>query len=324
MHEVSLVTVAACQYPVEFVGSWSTYSEKVEGLVRAAVEQGAQLLLFPEYACLELVSLFPAHIHGDLQNQLIALQSLLPDYRQFHRQLAHQYGIYLVSASFPVCLEDGTYRNRAYFCTPDGSLDYQDKLMMTRWERNEWNITSGTEIKVFATQFGMMGISICYDSEFPLIARRQAEMGAQLLLVPSCTDTLHGYHRVRIGCQARALENQCYVVMAPLIGTADWSEAIDINVGAAGFFTPADSGFPVDGMQAMGALNEPQWLIQDVDLSKSTHIRSHGQVANYTDWANQHQLASVPITQEWLIPALTTSMLQENTGNVPAVSAIMN
>jgi predicted amidohydrolase len=311
MHDVSQVTIAAAQYPVEFVGSWQRYAAKVEQLVHEAVQQGAQLVLFPEYACLELASLFPPQIYGDLQRQLVALQSLLSDYRHLHRRLAQAYGVYLVSASFPVRLDDGTYRNRAYFCAPDGNLDYQDKLIMTRWEREQWGISPGNHIKVFRTRFGIVGINICYDSEFPLIARTQVEMGAQLILAPSCTDTLAGYHRVRIGCQARALENQCYVVMAPVVGDGTWSSAIDNGYGAAGVFTPVDAGFPDDGVLALGALNLPQWLITEVDLAKVAEIRANGAVTNYADWAGQHRLIAEPLHEDWLTPALVTTMIHD-------------
>ena len=80
---------------------------------------------------------------------------------------------------------------------------------MTRFENEQWLISAGDEIRVFDTDFGKIAINICYDSEFPLIARQQVEAGADLILVPSCTDTQAGFHRVRLGCQARALENQC-------------------------------------------------------------------------------------------------------------------
>lgn len=110
---------------------------------------------------------------------------------------------------------EGGYRNRAFLFRPDGSSDHQDKLQMTRFENERWGIGAGDTIKTFDTAFGRIGIDICYDSEFPLIARRQVEQGADVILVPSCTDTLAGYWRVRIGCQARALENQCYVVQSP-------------------------------------------------------------------------------------------------------------
>jgi len=311
MHDHSLVTVAAMQYPIAFIGDWTAFTDKIERMVCQAVEQDADILLFPEYGCLELASLFPPEVYSDLSQQLIALQSLLSDYRNLHRQLAQDYGVYLVSSSFPVRLDDGTFRNRAYFCAPDGSLDYQDKLMMTRWEREIWGISPGESIKVFRTHFGIVGINICYDSEFPLIARAQVEMGATVILTPSCTDSLAGYHRVRIGCQARALENQCYVVMAPVVGNGEWSSALDTSYGAAGVFTPVDTGFPEDGVLIQGALNQPQWLVSQLDLAAIETVRQTGNVMNHADWVGQHRLITEPLQEDWLTPALVTTMIHD-------------
>ncbi|MCB0064779.1 MAG: carbon-nitrogen hydrolase family protein [Caldilineaceae bacterium] len=318
MHENSLVRVAASQYPVEFVGTWERYVDKIERMVEEAVHAGSQILLFSEYACLELVSLFSAPIQQDLQRQLHAMQTLLADYRQLYRRLAHQHKLYIVAGSFPVRLPDGTFRNRAYFCAPDGSLDFQDKLIMTRWEREIWGISPGNEVKTFQTRFGMIGINICYDSEFPLIARRQAEAGARLILVPSATDTAAGYNRVRIGCQARALENQCYVAMAPLVGRAEWSEAIDINMGAAGVFTPVDRGFPSDGILSLGQMDAPQWLVTEMDLATVDYIRESGAVTNHVDWDKQHHLCAISITEDWLTPAMVTAVIQEKRAQAQA------
>lgn len=290
MHKTSLVTVAAAQYPVEFLGRWEKFEQKITTMVREAVAENAQLLLFPEYACLELASLFSPTIYRSMSAQLEAMQSLLPDFRALHSHLAQEFAVTLVAASFPVQLTDGSYRNRAYVCTPDGAVDFQDKLIMTRFENEIWHIAPGETVKVFATPQATLGISICYDSEFPLIARRQVEMGAKLILVPSCTDTVAGYNRVRIGCQARALENQCYVIMSPLVGVADWSEAIDVNMGAAGIFTPVDYGFPSDGILAQGEMNQPQWLITELDLARIDEVRRQGQVINHRDWERQWPL----------------------------------
>ena len=75
---------------------------------------------------------------------------------------------------------------------------------------------------------------ICFDAEFPaLVQAAQVEAGAWLILVPTCTDTLHGFNRVRLAAAARAMENQCFVVMAPTVGEAPWSGALDRNRGFA-------------------------------------------------------------------------------------------
>lgn len=290
MNNRTSVTVAAAQYGVEFLGSWQQYVDKITGLVTQAVAQGAEIVLFPEYGCLELASLFPAAIYCDLHRQLEALQEVLPNFLHLHRQLAQQFGIYLVASSIPVQIGDGSYRNRAYWCLPDGSCEFQDKLMMTRFEEELWQIGAGDEVKVFATPWGPVSIAICYDNEFPLIARRQAELGAQIILAPSSTDTLAGYHRVRIGCQARALENQCYVVLSPVVGTVDWSPAMDIHIGAAAIYTPVDVGFPSDGVLAQGTLNQAQWLVRTLDLTRIREVRRDGQVLNYRDWERQPTL----------------------------------
>ena len=159
--------------------------------------------------------------------------------------------------------------------------------MMTRFENEQWLITAGTELKVFVTEYGKIAINICYDSEFPILARKQVEAGCTLILVPSCTDTVAGYHRVKIGCQARALENQCYVVQSSLVGTAPWSEAVDINVGAGAIYTPVDKGFPDNGILSIGEFNAVQWVYADINLAACATVRENGQVFNYRDWPLQ-------------------------------------
>ncbi|WP_083250574.1 nitrilase-related carbon-nitrogen hydrolase [Acidihalobacter aeolianus] len=139
----------------------------------------------------------------------------------------------------------------------------------------------------FDVELGCIGVNVCYDVEFPLLSRRHVEAGAELLLAPSCTDTLAGYHRVRIGCQARAMENQCYVVQAPTVGEAPWSEAVDVNVGAAGVYAPPDRGLPDDGVVAVGRLNAPGWMFAEVDPARIADVRREGQVFNHRDWDGQ-------------------------------------
>ena len=279
--------LAAAQYDIGFFRSWDEYAAKIGRWVEAAVEEGAKLLLFPEYFSMELASLFPEQVYKSLSQQLREMQALLPEFTALFGGLSERYGVYLVAGTFPVRQPDAQYRNRAFLFRPDGSREYQDKLQMTRFENERWLIGGGDEIKTFATEFGRIGINICYDSEFPMIARKQVEAGADLILVPSCTDTTAGYWRVRIGCQARALENQCYVVQSPTVGTAPWSEAVDVNIGAAGVYTPVDYGYPDHGVLAIGELNRAQWVYADLDLGSIARVRETGQVFNYRDWPGQ-------------------------------------
>ncbi|MGI9212105.1 MAG: carbon-nitrogen hydrolase family protein [Methylococcaceae bacterium] len=281
--------LATAQYDIGEFGDFDEYRQKMTRWVDTAVSEGARLLLFPEYFSMELVSLFPDDIRRSLPRQLESMQSLLPDFMMLCMDLAETHGIYLVAGTFPVRQTDHRYLNRSFLFYPDGASDYQDKLQMTRFENEQWAITGGDDIKTFDTEFGRIAINICYDSEFPLIARKQVEAGANLILVPSCTDTVAGYHRVRIGCQARALENQCYVVQSPTVGLAPWSEAVDINTGAAAIYTPVDYGYPDNGILAIGELNQPQWVYANLNLDSIAHVRQTGQVFNYRDWSGQYR-----------------------------------
>lgn len=281
--------IAAAQYPIDFLGEWQRFEDKISRWVDEAARNGARLLVFPEYFSMELASLFPAEIHGSLPAQLPALQTALPQFLELFADRAWQNGVYICAGSFPVRARDG-YHNRSYLFFPDGHHEHQEKLQMTRFESEQWLIGAGDDVRVFDTELGRIAIDVCYDSEFPLIARRQVEMGADLILVPSCTDTVAGYWRVRIGSQARALENQCYVVQASTVGTAPWSPAVDINVGAAAIYTPVDRGFPDDGVLAVGELNAAQWVYGDVDLAAIAEVRRNGQVFNYRDWPGQQRV----------------------------------
>lgn len=283
--------IAAAQYPIEFLGDWSRYEAKIATWVEGAARGGAKLLLFPEYFSMELASLFPAEIHASLPAQLPALQELLPRFLELFAAQAKKHAVHVCAGSFPVRIGGDVYHNRSYLFYPDGRSEYQEKLQMTRFESEQWLIQAGAGVRVFDSALGRIAIAICYDSEFPMIARRQVELGADVILVPSCTDTLAGYWRVRIGSQARALENQCYVVQSSTIGEAPWSPAVDVNVGAAAIYTPVDRGFPDDGVLASGALNAAQWVYADLDPAGIAAVRRNGQVFNYRDWPGQFRAA---------------------------------
>lgn len=288
MSETSLpFTLAAAQFPVSAPRAWTEIEALLESWVAEAAGRGARLLMFPEYASMSLAHLFAPEIRTDLHAQIDSMQALREPWLELHRRLAQRHAVYLLAGSFPWRLEDGSYRNRAWLCAPDGGAQYQDKRVMTRFEREDWCIAGGGALKVFDTALGRIAVNVCYDVEFPLLARAQAEAGAELILAPSCTDTLGGYHRVKVGAQARALENQCYVATAPLVGEAPWSPAIDVNVGAAAVFGPPDRAFPDDGVIVQGEMNAPAWVYAQIDLSRVARVRAGGQVFNYRHWSDQ-------------------------------------
>jgi len=291
---VTRYTVAAAQYPIEQLADWAAYEAKLTRWVAEAADAGAALAVFPEYGGMELASLEPATM-GDLAGSLASVAALVPHVDALHAALAARHGLHILAASLPRRDADGHYRNAARLFAPNGKIGAQDKLVMTRFEREQWFVSAGADgLTLFETALGKIAVLICYDSEFPLLARAAVEAGAELLLVPSCTDSLHGYWRVRLGAQARALESQCYAVQAPTVGLAEWSPAVDVNRGAAGIYGPPDRGMPEDGVIALGAEGAAQWVYGEVDLARVAALRADGGVLNARDWRDQPGAGALP------------------------------
>jgi predicted amidohydrolase len=279
--------IAVAAFPIEWHNRWNEYVGKLRVWVRTAAENGAEVLVFPEYGGLELASLAGEEIARDLPSAIDAVTARIKDADELHDSLAREFKVHICAGSAPVRLEDGRAVNRARFFGPDGSHGVQDKLIPTRFEREEFGISGGGGLRVFETGLGTFAVLVCYDAEFPLIARAAVEAGADVLLVPSSTETMRGYWRVRVASMARALENQCVVAQAVAIGDADWCPAVDRNVGAAGIYGPPDQGFPEDGLIAVGKANTPGWTYGEVSHAAIREVRTEGVVLNHRDWPEQ-------------------------------------
>ncbi len=275
--------VATASYPLDVLPNWAAYEDKLTRWVDEAASHGADLLVFPEYGAMELATLAGPDIAGDLEQSLFAVADRLAEADALHRHLAAQFDVHILAASGPATNDvDGARPvNRARLFTPTGLVGIQDKQVMTRFEAEVWDVVPGGPLHLFDTALGKIGILICYDSEFPLLG--QALREADMILVPSVTEAMSGYSRVRIGAQARALENQCVTVMSSVVGAAPWSEAVDISTGAGGVFAPPDRGFPDTGIIALGVLNAPGWIYADVDLTQVHEVRRDGGVLNARD-----------------------------------------
>lgn len=291
-----VVTVATAQYPIDAFADFADFKAKASRWVNDACMRGAELLVFPEYGGMELASLLPESIQDDLEAQLPALQPLRDEAVSTWRELAEAHGVTLLAPSLPWQLDDGRFVNRAWLFGPSGRAGYQDKQIMTRFENDEWGVTAGDGLRIFDTPAGRLGVLICYDSEFPELARALVEAGVDLILVPSCTDTEAGYYRVRLSSQARAIEQQVAVVHSPMVGEALWLPAVDISVGRAAVYTPCDHGLPADGVLAMSHDATPGWQVARIDLDQVLDLRRHGQVNNHADWPLQHHRLSHEIS----------------------------
>ena len=289
--------VAVAKYPIQAPADFAAFAERQAAVLGAAAAQGARVAVLPEYLSLELAATFDAGTRADLHASLAAIQRYREDWLALYARLAASLDMYVVAGTFLLAQGNGRYRNRCDVFAPQGAHLWQDKLQLTGFEKGLGVIEGGDALKVFDLDGVRTGVAVCYDSEFPLPVRAQAEAGARLLLVPSCTDTDAGATRVRVGCLARALENRLFVAQSVTAGEAPWSPALDINTGEAAVFAPMDRGFPADGVVAQTA-GDQAWAIADLDLDALDRSRADAQVANDRDWMGQ------------LKPALARAKLQ--------------
>jgi predicted amidohydrolase len=287
--------LAAAAYPLDYLPDWPAYVAKLTDWVARAAKEGAELLVFPEYGAMELASLGGADVAADLQASLQEVMRHTPAVIALHEDLAARYKVQILGASGPAMAGGPRPVNRAILYGPQGRIGHQDKQIMTRFERELWDIAPGNGLNLFDTAIGKIGVIICYDAEFPLLARALVEAGAEILLVPSATDALSGYTRVKVGAMARALENQCSVVHAPTVGPAAWCPAVDENIGAAAIYGPPDLGFPETGILAQTALNSPGWAMAELSLDAIAQVRRAGAVFNHQHWDEQKNRLLCPV-----------------------------
>jgi predicted amidohydrolase len=286
MSAPQFLKVASAQYPIGQPASLAEWEAKITSWVEQGVATGAELLVFPEYVAIEQAACFGPEVYNDLTTTLERVAALAEERVAFHASLAAKHNVHILVGSGPAKHADGRFVNAAQLVTPKGGMGVQEKLIMTPFEHN-WGVTAGNPLRVFETALGKLAVLICYDSEFPLLARAAVEAGADAILVPSCTERISGYHRVRTGSAARALENTIVTVQSPTVGDAPWSPAVDFNVGAAGIYVPPEQGVSDTGVLAEGTLNAAQWVYAAADLAALRRLRTSGEMRNFGDWPAQ-------------------------------------
>jgi predicted amidohydrolase len=287
------IRVAALQYYIRPVQTFTQFRDQVEALVETAADYHCQLVVFPEYFTIQLLTL--GNVRRPIQEQIRDLAKQLPTFLELMSEQARKHRLYILAGSIPV-MDDGrdSVYNDSYFFGPSGKFGVQGKLHMTRFERDDWKVSPRDKLKVFETDFGKIAVAICYDVEFPEIARAAARMGANILLVPSCTDDRQGFLRVRYCSQARSIENQMYVVQAHTVGSLPMVPAVSLNYGQAAILTPSDFAFSRDGILGEGTPNQEMMVIGELNLETIMSTRSSGTVLPLQDSAHTALMVAQP------------------------------
>jgi len=281
MAQPEQVRVASVQLQMRGISDASEFERQIEYFVDVAADYRADFVQFPELMTLQLLS---AEEKPLPPSEGIARVAEYTDwFKDFMHRLAMRYNINIIGGSHPTRDEDGEIRNAAYVFLRDGSVHRQDKIHVTPDEAYWWSLKGGSRVDVINTDCGPIGVLICYDSEFPELARHLVNQGAMLLFVPFCTDEPRGYLRVRYCCHARAIENQIYVILSGVVGNLPNVENMDIHYAESAILTPCDFAFARDGVAADAAANTETIVFADLKLSDLRVARSSGSVRNLRD-----------------------------------------
>ena len=281
------VRIGVVQWQMRSYDSMEALMKNAEYFVDAVSDYSSDFILFPEFFNAPLMA---PYNHLSEVEAIRRLAGYAEPLRDHFLKLAVSYNINIITGSMPYLVEDKLV-NVSWLCRRDGSWDSMSKLHPTPSEVSAWGMTGGTEIRAMDTDCGKIGILICYDSEFPEASRILADQGMNILFVPFLTDTQNGYMRVRHCAQARAIENECYVVMAGAVGNLPNVNNMDIQYAQSAVLTPSDFAFPTNTIKAEATPNTEMVLLADVDLDLLKELHERGAVQNRKD--RRHDLYAV-------------------------------
>ncbi|MGA0332951.1 MAG: GNAT family N-acetyltransferase [Kiritimatiellia bacterium] len=273
------VRIGVVQWQMRPYESMDALMKNAEYFVDAVSDYSSDFILFPEFFNAPLMAPYNHLSEVDAIRRLAGYAEPLRD--QFLK-LAVSYNVNIITGSMPYLMDEKLV-NVSWLCRRDGSWDSMCKIHPTPSEVHAWGMTGGSEIRAMDTDCGKIGVLICYDSEFPEAARILADQGMKILFVPFLTDTQNGYMRVRHCAQARAIENECYVVMAGAVGNLPNVNNMDIQYAQSAVLTPSDFSFPTNTIKAEATPNTEMVLLADVDLDLLKELHERGAVQNLKD-----------------------------------------
>ncbi|MDO5848961.1 MAG: carbon-nitrogen hydrolase family protein [Methanobrevibacter sp.] len=208
------ITIALCQMNV--VDNKEKNIEKAIEMINNAIAKNADFIVLPEmFNCPYENEKFIEYCENGKKSETVAKIS----------EMARLNNVYILAGSISE-QENSNIYNTSYFFNRNGEMiakhrkmhlfdiDVKDKIYFKESD----TLTAGNEITVAETDFGKIGIGICYDIRFPELARLMVNEGAEILFYPGAFNLTTGPAHWELLFRARALDNQVYCVgVAPAL-----------------------------------------------------------------------------------------------------------
>lgn len=203
-----------------------------ESFIKKAATAGADLVLLPEMFCCPYQNKnFPLYAQREGEEIWLELS-----------RMAREQNLILAAGSIPERDDDGKIYNTAYVFDRQGQQIAKHRKMHLfdidvsggMSFRESDTLTAGNSITTFDTEFGVMGLCICYDFRFPELSRLMAERGAKVILVPAAFNMTTGPAHWEILFRTRALDNQVFTLGAapardPSSGYTSYGNSIAVS-----------------------------------------------------------------------------------------------
>jgi predicted amidohydrolase len=248
----------------------------LESVIQNSADLGATLIVLPEYAIAELYCLFDDYTEEQGPRFLTKYSNT---YVSFIESMAKKYKATIIGGSF-FKEQSGNIYNVCPISSFDNNTYFQYKNCLVTYEKENQKLSSGENLELPSNS--IFGSVICYDCEFPEPIQIMAKNGIKILCVPSSTETVHGFRRVRYSCLARAIENQIFVIHSAIVGSIN-KEPLPDGYGSSAIISPCAPEFPNGPILAETALNEEGIAVADLDFNALEDLRNHGEVTNFKD-----------------------------------------
>lgn len=225
--KMAKIKVAAIQMPtvtdkMQNVRTAGIYLEKIK-------DEKPDFVILPEmFCCPYQTQNFPVYAEEEGE----------PVWQQLS-EYAKQYGIYLIGGSMPEKDAEGKVYNTSYIFDRQGKqIGKHRKVHLFDIDvtggqtfKESDTLTAGDHDTVFDTEFGRMGVMLCFDIRFPELARMMVNDGAKAILVPAAFNMTTGPAHWELSFRTRALDNQIYMIgCAPMrdesAGYISWGHSI--------------------------------------------------------------------------------------------------
>ncbi|MGO4370303.1 GNAT family N-acetyltransferase [Paenibacillus sp. MCAF20] len=273
------VRICVVQYMMKKIDSFEEFATQCEHYVDVASDYKSDFAVFPENFTMQLLSFL------DEQSPSLAVRKLTTfttHYVELFSELAVKYNVNIVGGSHFVENNNRIY-NVAHLFRRDGTIEQQYKLHISPNERKWWGINGGNSLGVFDTDCGKVSIQLSSDIEYPELSRIVAEEGAQIIFVPFCAEDRQTFLRVKYCAQARAIENQVFIVTAGTVGNLTHVDNVDVQYAQSGIYTPADFSFSRDGIAGECSENTETVIMAEVDMETLERYRKSNDALSFKD-----------------------------------------